>query len=147
MSTKSIIIIVVLAAIAVTGYLLAQPGTEPENGNGAEPPANGESAVELTVKAGENFLIDLESNPSTGYQWQPEYDEAYLLLVEHFYIPNENTELVGAPGTQKFDFRGLVPGATQLTFSYLREWEEEPIETKVYQITIEEATEEEGMGE
>lgn len=148
MSTKPIIIIVVLAAVIVAGYFLARSSsTSEENGNGGEPAVNGNGgeAVEFTVKAGENFLIELKSNPSTGYQWQTEYDETYLLLVEHFYVPDTLPEggegVVGAGGVEKFDFRGLVPGATQITFSYAREWEEEPIETKVYEITIEEAVE------
>ena len=50
------------------------------------------------------ILIALESNPTTGYSWEAEYDDAMLELVEETFEPGEYAKenIVGAGGTELF---------------------------------------------
>lgn len=99
-------------------------------------------AEAIEAKKGGEFSVILGANPTTGFQWQEEFNVEYLELVEKTYNPVSpppgEEPLVGAGGNQIFNFLALKPGETEITFSYLREWEEDtpPIEQKVYQVTI-----------
>ncbi|MBD3185068.1 hypothetical protein GF312_22495 [Candidatus Poribacteria bacterium] len=89
------------------------------------------------VGAGENFYVTLESNPTTGYKWEAEYDSVYLeLLEEKFIKDNDDPELVGAPGHQRFKFKALNTGQTEIKMLYKRSWENEAIEEKIINVKI-----------
>ncbi len=92
----------------------------------------------IETKNGENFSIALEANPTTGYEWQIDFDPDYIELVQRNYIP-DSPELVGSGGGEIFEFLAKELGITDIVFSYLRSWEEEeePIEEKTFQIIIE----------
>ena len=83
-------------------------------------------------------LIALESNPSTGYSWVAEYDDAILELVEETFEPGEYAKenIVGAGGTELFRFKGLSKGKTGITFNYKRPWETEVLDTKVFTVEV-----------
>jgi inhibitor of cysteine peptidase len=83
-------------------------------------------------------LIALESNPSTGYSWEAEYDDAMLELVEETFEPGEYAKenIVGAGGTELFRFKGLSKGETEITFNYKRSWETEVLDTKVFTVEV-----------
>ncbi len=54
----------------------------------------------------DGIIINIQDNPTTGYEWQcARYDETMLELVSDEFMPNENPELLGAPGTHKFVFK------------------------------------------
>ena len=83
-------------------------------------------------------LIALESNPSTGYSWEAEYDSAMLELIEETFELGEYAKenIVGAGGTELFRFKGLNKGKTEITFNYKRSWETEVLETKVFTVEV-----------
>ncbi len=95
---------------------------------------------QLTVKVDEKFKIKLESNPSTGYVWIPELDSDLLKLVKSKYIPPKNineSNMAGEPGTQKFVFKALKSGETDITMKYVRPWENcIPAKQIVYHVKI-----------
>jgi inhibitor of cysteine peptidase len=70
-----------------------------------------------TAVQGQSFTVTLRSNPSTGYQWEPQYDSAALSLTGSVFVsdPNPNN-LVGVPGSQVFTFQSLAKGTTTITF-------------------------------
>jgi len=92
---------------------------------------------ELMVDAGDEFRIELESNPSTGYGWV--ITEAGLPsgveLVEEAYVAPD-TDLVGAVGIQSFTFEATGPGAGVLRLEYLRPFEELPITERVAEFIV-----------
>jgi predicted secreted protein len=64
-----------------------------------------------------SFTITLQSNPSTGYYWDPHFDPAMLSLTNSSFISNPNPyNLVGVPGSQVFTFQSLTSGTTTITF-------------------------------
>ncbi len=91
----------------------------------------------IKTKKDENFLISLEANATTGYQWTSDFDADYLQLIDKDYRVS-SPELIGSGGYETFKFLALKTGQTEITFSYLRLWESrQPAKKKVYQIIIE----------
>jgi len=84
------------------------------------------------------ILIALESNPTTGYSWEANYDETMLELVEETYELGEYAKLgvVGAGGTELFHFKALESGESEITMVYKRSWEELALEQKVFTIEV-----------
>lgn len=105
------------------------------------------------VSTDDTFIIGLPSNPTTGYQWMPDFNSKKLKLVDQWYVqdsqpqregvtdpatgissmPN-NEPLLGTGGIEYFEFKLKKPSAT-VTFRYMRSWEGKAIDTKVFKIT------------
>lgn len=94
------------------------------------------SEQELIVKEGEDFSVLLDANLTTGYQWQMDFDHVFVQFLDVSYTP-PSTELVGAGGVEKFDFKAMNKGEVSIIFSYLRPWEEKaPIKKIIYNLII-----------
>jgi len=95
----------------------------------------------ISVSVDQEFVIALDSNPTTGYDWEESYDDSMLWLdeVESKYVPDEKAAgLVGAGGTQYFRFKALKVGETEITLVYKRLWEDPTPQdvTKVFSVDI-----------
>ena len=91
----------------------------------------------ISTSVNGKFVIALDSNPTTGYTWNASYDESMLSLEKDEYNPDEKAEgLVGAGGTQYYQFKALKAGSTEVNLTYLRTWEEGYIDRKVFTVTI-----------
>jgi len=86
------------------------------------------------VRVGKTFTISLESNPTTGYSWQAEFNTEFLELVNKEYV-SEST-LIGAGGTETFKFLALKQGQVEITMIYKRSWETEYADKKTYTMEI-----------
>lgn len=96
---------------------------------------------QYTLSQGEEFVITLKTNPSTGYQWMIKEGLAGsgLVLLEENYQPADRSSgkpIVGAGGTKTWKFRGAEPGKTMLKMVYQRPGEEKSAETKYFQVQI-----------
>ncbi len=112
----------------------AEPGIEPLKISFYLPAfVNSEAIV------GEEFLITLPANPSTGYSWEADFDENYLFLRNKDFVNSKiNPEIVGAGGTEVFTFAPIKAGETTIIMNYGRPWESKPSETKVFKYNIKE---------
>ncbi|MFC1941046.1 protease inhibitor I42 family protein [Chloroflexota bacterium] len=91
----------------------------------------------ISPSVNQEFIIALDSNPTTGYNWEVSYDESTLILVGDKYSPDEKAKgLVGAGGTQYFQFKALKTGKTEITLTYKRSWETDFAEQKVFKVDI-----------
>ncbi len=95
-----------------------------------------EKTINTTVN--QEFIIALDSNPTTGYNWEASYDESILKLVDSKYEMGKQAQagLVGAGGTQYFQFKALKTGKTEITVTYKRSWETDFAEQKVFNVDI-----------
>ena len=102
---------------------------------GVEVYADSEQVINTTVN--QEFIIALDSNPTTGYGWEASYDENMLSLEKEEYNPDAKAPgLVGAGGTQYYQFQALKVGETEITVTYKRSWETEYYEQKVFTVDI-----------
>ncbi len=95
-----------------------------------------EKTISTTVN--QEFIIALDSNPTTGYNWEASYEESILKLVDSKYEMGKQSQagLVGAGGTQYFQFKVLKTGKSEITVTYKRSWETDFAEQKVFNIDI-----------
>ncbi len=94
----------------------------------------------IDIGVGQEFIIALGSNPTTGYSWQASYDETRLELVggEPTYEADEpEGGALGAGGVEYFQFRALQAGEAQITLTYAQPWEGGgTADTKVFTVNI-----------
>lgn len=85
---------------------------------------------------GEQFTIDLDASPATGYQWELDYyDPDYVSFVSSEYQPYSVAQM-GSTGSQQFTFEALKVGDTTIKLSYAHP--DEPVNSfsKYYKIHI-----------
>ncbi len=92
--------------------------TTPSPGTGTTTSNATALGAAITVVQGQNFTIQLQSNPSTGYHWEPTYDNATITLINRAFASSVSTEsaIVGAGGTDLFTFQGTKQGTSIITF-------------------------------
>jgi inhibitor of cysteine peptidase len=93
-----------------------------------------ESVDKVSVTSGEDFTIKLESNPTTGYKWQPTYDDTYVKLISNDFM--QATKLMGAGGLERFIFRAVKSGNTEIEMLYKRAWEKKAIKSRKITVNI-----------
>lgn len=87
----------------------------------------------------DSVTIELKGNPSTGYTWEAVLSDENIVEVSKDVKYLGAKGMVGAPSMFYFTVSSLSSGNTVLTFEYKRPWEEKaPLETKVYNITVDE---------
>ncbi|MGN0865621.1 MAG: protease inhibitor I42 family protein [Akkermansia sp.] len=107
-------------------------------------PAEPSGVVDVAV--GEVRVLELPSNPSTGFQWELVAPQrSAVLAVELSFeappLPPEGEELLcGAPGVMRVRLHGLQPGTELLRLLYRRCWETDapPAEQRVLQVRVRE---------
>ncbi len=100
-----------------------------------------DSGQAIDIGVGQQFVIALGSNQTTGYSWQESYDETMLELVggESDYKTDEEAgeDMVGVGGIEYFRFKALEKGETEITLTYRQPWEGGGVgETKVFTVYI-----------
>jgi inhibitor of cysteine peptidase len=105
-------------------------------GEGIKTYTDANQPVEVGVNG--QFVIALESNPTTGYSWQESHDEAMVKLGDKSYKQGGSGEksLVGAGGTEYFTFQALKKGGTKITLVYRRTSEQPSPQDKTSVFTV-----------
>ena len=88
------------------------------------------SNTHIEVEIGQQFNIILQSNPTTGFGWQPAkplnasivkfIDSEFTTLATKFPPPP------GAGGIEVWTFEGMGIGTIEISMQYLRPWEDAP---------------------
>lgn len=77
----------------------------------------------IETEVGQNFVIALGSNPTTGYSWRlAEPLPRMLKLQGKRYIPAK-PQIIGSGGTEKWVFKSVCSGEATIIFEYVRPWE------------------------
>ena len=94
----------------------------------------------VNVSKGQQFQIELTSNPTTGFTWQLNdmYDHTTVRYISNQFTPATNN--IGSPGLDVWTFEALRPGITDLQFSYSQSWDTTTpaAESKTYNINVNE---------
>ena len=92
-----------------------EPAIESTPETAIEPPATSDPAQPIDVQAGETFVIVLDTNPSTGYQWEVLGELIGAEFVSRDYIADEPV-MPGSGGVDVWTFKALSAGEAQVTF-------------------------------
>jgi inhibitor of cysteine peptidase len=90
--------------------------------------------IRKLVKLGENFVVSLEENSTTGYTWEVLYDNSCLYLIKK--EREKVSDLIGAGGMIGFTFQARKEGSTRVDFRLVRPWEGEAIRTMCLEIMV-----------
>ncbi|MEZ4502537.1 MAG: protease inhibitor I42 family protein [Dehalococcoidia bacterium] len=84
-----------------------------------------DSGSSVSLEVGQRLRVTLESNPTTGYSWQltGAPDPAVLEQVLGPIYIGGASDLVGAAGTETFDFLAVGAGTTSISLEYARPFE------------------------
>lgn len=108
-------------------------------GGPTTPDVFSDPAAVIRVEPGDLFDVVLESNATTGYSWRlaRPLDAVSLQLVESRYEAPDSG-LVGAAGRERWRFRALAPGRTEIALEYVRPWEAglPPARTATFEVEI-----------
>jgi inhibitor of cysteine peptidase len=80
-----------------------------------------DSGGRRTLRVGDDLVVVLAENPTTGYRWQAEFDPVVIEATGDRFEPSSG--LAGAPGVRSRGFRALAAGQTRLRLVNRRSWE------------------------
>jgi inhibitor of cysteine peptidase len=96
-----------------------------------------DAGAAIKVKVNGEFIIALDSNPTTGYSWKVLYEESQFELVSDDYVQDEKeTMMTGVGGTQYLRVKALKSGDYEITMNYQRSWESEPVQQVVFSVKV-----------
>ena len=96
-----------------------------------------DSSKTIKTKVGQEFVIVLDSNPTTGYGWQlaGEIDKKVLSIVEITHKTSKSGR-IGAGGKDRWTLKGLRAGTVTLSLQYVRPWEKDVPPAKKEDFTV-----------
>jgi len=96
------------------------------------------SGQEVEIAVGGSLTVTLESNASTGFQWElvSISDETVLEKVANTYEAPEDTGMVGAPGKEIWTFTTLKKGTSTISMEYSQPWENGTQAAETFDLTI-----------
>lgn len=95
----------------------------------------GDSQTEVSLEVGDQLDVRLETNPSTGYSWELGPLPEGLELVSSD-VEEPGGSLVGAAGTQVFEFDVTAPGGGILRFEYVRVFDDPVVAEQVVEYVL-----------
>lgn len=99
----------------------------------------GKDDTKIETAAGMTFIIQLDENPTTGYQWADAVisDSSVIKQADSSYASTPvASDIVGSGGTRTITFKALKAGTVTITLNYQRSWEKKPAETLTFNVTV-----------
>jgi inhibitor of cysteine peptidase len=130
-------VVLVIVVLAISGWLIYLNYYN----NSPNPPKIqiSEDQQNVTLKMNQELTITLSSNKTTGYSWQlnNSYDKNVIKLISNDYVA-PNSELMGAPGQELWNFKSIDKGSTTVQLDYSRSWSKDttPLNKKSFNITV-----------
>ena len=92
----------------------------------------------VTLRIGEKLVLNLESNPSTGYDWFLTATKNSVLSIRGKPAYKRTRSMPGAGGIESWNFLAVEAGAQTLKLEYRRPWEKNtpPAKTVIFHITV-----------
>ncbi|MDH1261911.1 protease inhibitor I42 family protein [Pseudomonas sp. GD03944] len=97
-----------------------------------------QSQCPLSLSPGQQLVLTLPSNPTTGFRWTVRDDAGALLesLGPEVYSNSEDAGLVGSAGQSTWRFQAKQPGEGHLLLTYQRPWEPEVAPEQTFDCAI-----------
>jgi inhibitor of cysteine peptidase len=114
--------------------LLAGCATQPKHNVTVE--KQSECPVQLT--SGQNLILTLPSNPTTGYRWSIQDSAGGVLrsLGPEVYRNPEDAGVVGAAGVSTWRFQAFTPGSGRLRLTSQQPWAPEVLPAESFDCNI-----------
>ena len=92
----------------------------------------------LTLNKGQQLILSLPSNPTTGYRWAIQDSAGGVLksLGPEVYQNPDNSGLVGSGGQSTWRFQAFAAGTGRLRLTYQQPWEPEAVPAQSFDCPI-----------
>jgi predicted secreted protein len=90
----------------------------------------------VQVPRGSKVTIELEENPTTGYQWTIDNIDDVFLVPEGDAFLTGNQMGLGAGGVRRFFFRAKGTGCTSLSLIHKRAWQPDAEPTGSFKLAV-----------
>jgi len=96
------------------------------------------SGKTVEVGVGGSVVVTLESNPTTGFNWElvKISDESVLEQTDQKFEAPEAKGVVGAGGKEVWTFKALKKGTSTISMEYSRPWEGGEKAAKTFNLTV-----------
>jgi predicted secreted protein len=92
---------------------------------------------DVQTAVGEEFVIAMKGNATTGYDWKVASMPEGLELVEDWYQSDSNdNNLCGVGGNHFFKISAEKAGTYDVILDYQRSWEDSPIRTETIKVEV-----------
>jgi inhibitor of cysteine peptidase len=127
MKTKVAILGAIAALAVIAGACSAAIGSPKQTtiGVGYDEFSQGKNiSRQITIAEGTELIVNLASNPSTGFNWTQAAiaTPSVLTQTDSKYVAPD-TKALGAAGTQVWTFKASAKGTTTVKMDYSRPWE------------------------
>lgn len=139
MSAAKIILLAVSAILVVSGAAIVI------SNDGGSSQETDDMIIEKIVESGDNSLqaavgedvvISLEANATTGYSWVIKSSDGLEKTKDWYEVEKGKEGLCGAGGTQYFQFHCEKAGTYKVVLDYQRPWEGVPVQTSTVEIIV-----------
>ena len=119
----------VIASLSFAGSVIAGPPITITAADAGHP---------IKLRVGEELVLELECNPSTGYGWFLTETPNSILLSRGAPTYQPSRSMPGAGGLESWNFRAAKAGVQALELEYRRPWEKNtsPAKTVVFNVTV-----------
>jgi len=93
----------------------------------------------LTVKVGQEIIVSLKGNPTTGYSWSLAGIDGQAVALDGEVKYKEDRHpagMVGVPGMFHAKFKTLKPGKSTVRLEYRRPWEKDVKPVETFEVTV-----------
>jgi inhibitor of cysteine peptidase len=134
-----------LVLVALSLMIVACSGDDDAGAGGASNASGGPRQIPITASdggtiigasVGDELIVDLAGNPSTGYSWVNESEATGVLVAKGEPEFISDSELIGASGTMRCRFDAVEPGTARLELAYRRPWEENVEPEARFSVTV-----------
>lgn len=91
----------------------------------------------VRLAPGETLVVELDGNPSTGYNWFVESIDETVLRQSGEREFEAERDLTGSPGIVTLRFTAVAAGTTTLELAYYRDFEPGVPPVRTFQIAVE----------
>jgi inhibitor of cysteine peptidase len=122
-----------MCAVLLAGLVLASVGC---SSSAPKVLGDDDEGTEVSLKTGEQLVIELPSNPTTGFSWMVADSGPLTQAGESEYETDAAPDVVGAAGTETFTFNAEEAGSGTLKLEYRRSWETGVAAEDVWSVTV-----------
>jgi inhibitor of cysteine peptidase len=90
---------------------------------------------EIELHVGEEFMIVLPENPTTGFRWNPiSSGEPTCTLLDNSFDLIGSTP--GNGGSHSWHFQAVKEGSSKIEFAYRRSWEQDKPPAQTFKMSV-----------